>query len=196
MSQVLKMGTRIFIVGGLLAAGCGWAQAQETYKFDPAQSQVHFTLVDVLHVVHGTFRLEPGSVVFNPSAGTMSGSIVVDALSGDSGNKVRDHRMTEEELKAPSFSTVTFAPKQFKGAIAPEGDSKIEVTGLFTILGSSHEITVPMQVHVDGNRCKAVGAFAVPYVSWGLKDPSVFGIRVQKQVSIDLVLMGDLLPKG
>lgn len=178
----------------LLITGCWRAQAQLAYRIDPAKSEVHFTLGDVLHVVHGTFRVQQGSVVFNPAAGTMDGSVAVDAQSGESGSKVRDHRMSEEELKAPTFSTVTFEPKRFKGLIPASGDAKIEVAGLFTILGSAHEITVPMEVHFEGKHSRATGSFAVPYVNWGMKDPSVFGLRVQKEVSIDLVLVGELAP--
>ena len=111
----------------LLAVGCWTAQAQEAYKINPAQSEVHFTLTDVLHVVHGTFRVQQGDIVFNPTAGTMGGSVAVDARSGESGNNVRDRRMTEDELKAPTYSTVTFAPKRFKGTIPQSGDAKIEV---------------------------------------------------------------------
>ena len=194
MNRTSKIGIPMFLSVLLLTADCWGVQAQQLYKIDPAQSEIHFTLSDVLHIVHGTFRLQQGSVVFNPSVGTMAGSIAVDATSGASGNKVRDHRMTEEELKAPSFSAVTFTPTRFKGEIPAAGDSNIEVMGLFTILGSAHEITVPMQVHIDGNHCKAIGSFAVPYVNWGLKDPSVFGIRVEKDVAIDLVLVGELVP--
>jgi polyisoprenoid-binding protein YceI len=192
LNRSLMTGLKSCLGVLVLTAGCWQAQAQLVYKIDPAQSEVHFTLGDVLHVVHGTFRVQEGNVVFNPAAGTMDGSVAVDARSGNSGSKVRDRRMSEEELKAPTFSTVTFTPKRFKGSIPASGDSKIEVVGLFTILGSSHEITVPMQVHFEGNHCKATGSFAVPYVNWGLKDPSVFGLRVQKEVSIDLVLVGEL----
>jgi polyisoprenoid-binding protein YceI len=168
------------------------ARAQEVYKIDPALSEVRFTLGDVLHIVRGTFRVQQGNIVFNPSDGSMGGGIAVDAKSGESGNKTRDRRMTDEELKAPTFSTVTFAPKRFTGVIPASGDSKIEVEGLFTILGSAHTIKVPMQVHFEGNHCKATGSFAVPYVDWGLKDPSTFVLRVEKAVAIDLVLVGDL----
>ncbi|MDE3103590.1 MAG: YceI family protein [Acidobacteriota bacterium] len=186
---------------GLATAALAWtmaataAQAENVYRIDPAKSEVHFTLVDVLHTVHGTFRLQPSEITFAPDGNAMGGMIVVDARSGVSGNSIRDHRMTDEELKAPSFSTVTFAPRRFKGTLPASGDGKIEVVGMFTILGSSHEITVPMQVHVEGTQCKAVGSFPVPYVAWGLKDPSTLMIKVEKQVAIDLVLAGQLQSK-
>jgi hypothetical protein len=61
---------------------------------------------------------------------------------------------------------------------------------MFTLHGTPHEITVPMQIHIDGQNLTARGSFIVPYMKWGLKDPSVFVLRVAKEVHIDLNLAG------
>ncbi len=166
--------------------------AQDKLSLDPARSEVHFTLTDTLHVVHGTFHMQQGDVAFDPATGKATGSIVVDALSGQSGNSMRDHRMTNDELKAPDFKTITFAPTRFTGTFNATGDSTLQVHGTFTLLGTPHEIDVPMQVQVNGDQFHAVGSFPVPYVQWGLKDPSTFMIKVNKEVQIDLSLMGTL----
>lgn len=168
--------------------------AQQNLRIDPVRSEVHFTLADVLHTVHGTFQIQQGEIAFNRATGQASGSIVVDALSGNSGNSVRDRRMAKDELKAPSYKSVIFAPTRFAGVLNATGDSALKVHGVFTLLGTAHEIEVPMQVQVNGNEMHAVGSFAVPYVQWGLKDPSTFMLRVNKEVQIDLSLMGVLQP--
>ncbi len=173
----------------LLFPGALAAQTQ-TFHVEPAKSEVHFGLGDPLHAVNGTFRVESGSFMFNLKEGAMSGGISVDAGSGSSGNAKRDHRMTEEELKARSFRTVTFSPKYYTGVLAASGHSTITVEGVFTLLGTPHEISVPMQIQRDGTRCVATGTFIVPYVKWGLKDPSVFVLRVGKEVEIHFVLVG------
>ena len=165
---------------------------QQKLVVDPAKSEVHFTLGDVLHTVRGTFRVQQGEINFNPSTGEASGSITVDALSGASGNSVRDKRMAKEELKAESFKAVTFAPTRFTGKFNASGDSALQVHGVFTILGTAHEIDVPMQVQVNGDQLHTAGTFAVPYVAWGLKDPSTFLLKVNKEVQIDLLLTGTL----
>jgi hypothetical protein len=51
-----------------------------------------------------------------------------------------------------------------------------------------------MQVHIDGSSLTAKGHFTVPYVQWGLKDPSVFILSVAKEVDIDLTLTGQVAP--
>ena len=167
---------------------------QQTLNVDPSKSEIHFTLGDPLHAVHGTFRVQTGKIYFDQKGGQMSGGIAVDARSGESGNGSRDRKMTEEELKAPSFNTVTFTPKRFGGTLAPLGDSGIVVDGTFTLLGTPHEISVPMQVHLDGSQCKVTGAFLIPYVKWGMKDPSTFILHVGKEVTIDLILVGTVTP--
>ena len=176
----------------LLAAATTALHAQNKLTLDTTRSEVHFTLTDTLHVVHGTFHIQQGDISFDPATGKASGSIVVDALSGQSGNSMRDHRMTNDELKAADFKTITFAPTHFTGTFNSTGDSTVAVHGTFTLLGTPHEIDVPMQVQVNGDQLHAIGTFAVPYIQWGLKDPSTFMIKVNKEVQIDLSLMGTL----
>jgi polyisoprenoid-binding protein YceI len=167
-------------------------KAQNKLSLDTTRSEVHFTLIDTLHTVKGTFRLQQGDITFDPATGHAAGSILVDALSGKSGNPVRDHRMTKEELRAPDYKTVAFAPTRFTGTFNPTGDSALQVHGLFTLIGTPHEIDVPMMVQVSGQQIHAVGSFTVPYVQWGLKDPSTFMIKVEKEVHVDLDLTGTL----
>lgn len=183
----------------LLILLCPWPPCtllaqRQTLNLDPANSEIHFTLGDPIHAVHGTFRIQTGVIAFDHKDGQMNGTIAVDARSGDSGNSSRDKKMTDDELKAPSFSTVTFAPKHYSGPLAPSGDSTITVDGTFTLLGTPHEISVPMNVHLVESQCKATGSFAIPYVKWGMKDPSSFILRVGKEVTIDLVLVGLVAP--
>ncbi|HEY8998518.1 MAG TPA: YceI family protein [Edaphobacter sp.] len=168
--------------------------AQQTIAFDPAHSEIHFTLGGNLHAVHGTFALQPSRVEFSPSTSKASGTISVDATSGASGNSSRDRRMTTDILKAPSYKTVTFTPASYTGAFNPTGDSNLTVHGTLTLLGSAHPIDVPMKVHAEASSIQATGSFTIPYTQWGLKDPSTFVFRVDKEVRIDLDLHGSLQP--
>jgi polyisoprenoid-binding protein YceI len=176
----------------LLVAATPLLHAQQTLTLDLTHSEVHFTLSDTIHTVHGTFHIQQGEIAFDPATGKSSGSIVVDALSGQSGNSTRDHRMTDDELKTSTFKTISFAPTSFAGTFNPTGDSNLLVHGLFTLLGTAHQIDVPMKIHASANQLQATGTFAVPYVQWGLKDPSTFMIHVNKEVQIDLTLTGTL----
>src|SRR5450631_3316572 len=67
---------------------------------DPAQSKVHWTVGSTLHTVHGTFALKSGTLHFDPETGKAGGEIVVNAMSGESGNASRDARMQKEILES------------------------------------------------------------------------------------------------
>jgi polyisoprenoid-binding protein YceI len=185
--------SRILVFFALLFAGSiQTLHAQEKFTLDTARSEVRFTLADPLHVVHGTFHIQQGEVLFDTSAGKASGAIVVDAVSGQSGNSMRDHRMTHDELKASTFKTISFSPTRITGTLNPTGDSTLQVYGIFTLLNTPHEIELPMQVQANGSDIRATGSFTVPYVQWGLKDPSTFMLHCNKDVQIDLLLIGTL----
>jgi polyisoprenoid-binding protein YceI len=95
-------------------------------------------------------------------------------------------------LDVAHYSEISFVPKSYQGAIAATGDSNIQVSGVFTLHGTPHDMTVPMQIHIDGESLTAKTHFTIPYVKWGLKDPSIFILKVAKEVDIDLALVGSL----
>lgn len=181
------------IASVLFAAPYVWAQPR-VFTIDPAASTVNFSLGDVVHSVHGTFHVQSGSVEFDSAAAKIGGSIIVEASSGHSGSDARDHKMTTEILDAPHFADISFVPRAVQGTIAATGDSTVQVTGTFTLHGAAHDLTVPMQIHIDGTACTAKTKFSVPYVKWGLKDPSTFILRVAKEAEIDLTLSGRIAP--
>jgi polyisoprenoid-binding protein YceI len=81
------------------------------------------------------------------------------------------------------------------GSISAPGDSTVQVDGVFTLHGTPHDLTVPMQIHMEGENCTAKTRFIIPYVKWGLKDPSTFLLRVGKEVDINITLVGQLSAK-
>ena len=184
------LGTASFAL--ILSLGTLGSAQKQTMTVDPASSNVAFALTGTGHEVHGTFHVSKGTIGFDRSAPAMSGSIVVSAASGDSGEKSRDKKMHSDVLDVVHYADVTFDPKSYQGTIAPSGDSKIQVSGVFTLHGTPHDITVPMQVHIDGTNVTAKGSFVVPYVQWGLKDPSIMFLKVAKEAHIDLDLRGTL----
>jgi polyisoprenoid-binding protein YceI len=188
----MKTLTRsIFLAVPLLCAPLALAQHQ-TFTVNPGASQVAFALAGTGHHVQGTFHVLSGSIAFDRIAAKISGLVVVAAGSGDSGEPARDKKMNSDVLDVAHFADVSFAPQSYQGSIADSGDSAIQVTGTFTLHGTPHELTVPMQVHIEGGNCAAKTHFAVPYVKWGLKDPSIFILKVAKEVDIDLTLVGNL----
>jgi polyisoprenoid-binding protein YceI len=188
------IATFLILALSLALAPVAFAQHQ-TFTVNPDQSKVAFSLGGNTHHVDGNFRVQSGSIDYDRSAPTISGSVVVAAGSGNSGDQGRDKKMNSDVLDVTRFADISFVPKSYQGAIPASGDSTIQVTGVFTLHGTPHDLTVPMQIHIEGTTLTAKTRFTVPYVQWGLKDPSIFILKVAKVVDIDLTLAGSLSPK-
>lgn len=170
----------------LLADAAAVAQKQEVVSFDPAGTTVNFTLADVLHTVHGTFKLKSGLIRFDAVTGVASGALVIDATSGDSGNKSRDQKMHSDILESGEYPEIVFVPQHVFGSMPAQGRAQVSVQGVFRMHGSEHPLTLTVPITVNGNQLTANTQFLVPYQSWGLKNPSTFILRVSNQVQINI----------
>jgi polyisoprenoid-binding protein YceI len=164
----------------------------QTFALNPNTSDVHITLNTTHEVVHGTFHLQSGSIDFDPTTPQLTGSVIVASGSGKTGNDTRDKKMNKNILQVDQFTTISFEPKSYTGTLTPTGDSTLQVKGIFKLLGTPHEITIPMQVHLDPTSAIARSHFTIPYVQWGLKNPSFLIWKADNDVTIDLVLNGHL----
>lgn len=181
----------ILLVLAVVSTPSLFAQYQ-TFVVDTNASEVKISLKTTHELVNGTFGLQAGSIKFNPGASTLSGSIVVLAASGKTGNHSRDKKMYKDILEVEQHATVSFEPKSYVGTLAASGDSSIQVTGVFTLLGSPHEMTVPMQIHLESASATAKTHFVVPYVQWGLKNPSFLFWKAENDVAVDVNLTGTI----
>jgi polyisoprenoid-binding protein YceI len=164
-----------------------------TLELDPANTKVEFTLSDVLHTVHGTFALKSGLIHFNPSSGSASGLVVVDVKSGQSGNSTRDRKMHNDILQSEQYSDATFTPAKMSGPFSPQGSSEIQVDGTFRIHGSDHPITLVIRLQISGSTANFKTQLVLPYVKWGMKNPSTFVLRVSDKVTLDVAASGRLV---
>ena len=155
-------------------------------------SEVKIRLNTTHEVVNGTFHVQSGLIDFDRTASRISGIVIVGTGTGKTGNDSRDKKMKNDILKVEQFATVAFAPKSYTGTIAASGDSNIQVTGVFTLLGTPHELTIPMRIRIEGPKATVQGDFVVPYVQWGLKNPSFLFWKAENDVRIDLNLIGQI----
>lgn len=155
-------------------------------EFDSARTAVHFTLKTSLHTVHGTFRLKSGKVDFDPTNGKVSGLLVVDATSGESGNNGRDSKMHREILESQKYPEITFAPLEIDGPVETNGNSNVHVRGTFRLHGQDHEMVIPVDVRISRSGLTLDADFSVPYFSWGLKNPSTFILRASDTVQLSV----------
>ncbi len=164
------------------------------FDVDPAQSRVEFTLGDVFHTVRGSFKVKQGTIRVDPAIGKAGGLVVVDATSGESGNGARDRKMHKDILESGKYPEISIEPVKASGTLAASGESQIELNGIFRIHGGEHEVTVSAAVQIAGDQWTARIHFIVPYVQWGLKNPSTFILRVSDKVAIDVLAKGRVRP--
>lgn len=157
---------------------------------DTTHCTVHYTVDSSVHTVHGTFNLKSGTVHFDPESGKAGGEIVVYASSGESGNSSRDSRMHKEILESPKYPDVVFRPTLVEGKVARDGNSDVKLRGVMLLHGKEHEIVVPIHAQLTAEHWTGTASFPVPYIEWGLKDPSNWLLKVKPVVNIELDMAG------
>ena len=174
------------LVNGAAAAGL----QSGTLELDPSKTLIEFHLAGNLHTTHGTFKLERGSIIADPATGKAGGSIVVDARSGDTGIGARDKDMRESVLEAQRYPEITFEPQHFTLEPRRGSQFKASMQGVLTLHGGRHDVALTAQGQLVGDNLTATAHFSVPYVEWGMEDPSVLFLTVAKQVDIDIATSG------
>jgi polyisoprenoid-binding protein YceI len=197
----------------LAAAFCALALAQRlvaeqaAITLDPANTTIDITLGATMHTVHGVFKLKSGQIRFDPSTGAASGEIIVDATSGDTGNSSRDKKMHGEVLESAKFPEVVFTPNhvnvhaaaqlsartssqtgpQVQALLAQHSAFQADVAGTLRLHGIDHPTTLLISVQsAPANQLQLSTQFPIPYIEWGLKNPSTFVLRVGNTVDIDI----------
>ena len=177
----------LLVVLGLTAAARAQAPATPiAITLDPSTTSIRWTLNTTLHTVDGTFKLKNGAFKIDPATGSVNGEIVVDAASGESGDSARDKRMHSAVLESAQYPTITFRPTHIDGKIDLAAAGSVVVDGILNLHGQDHPMKITVNLHPQGDGVALATHFTVPFVAWGLKDPSTFVFRTDKQVTLDV----------
>ena len=163
-------------------------------QLDTARSGADITLVGNLHTVKGTFLLKRGDIRFDPATGKAGGEIVFDATSGKTGNGSRDNKMHKDVIESWRYTEIVFRPTRAEGTLARTGGSTLQVFGIFAMHGAEHEISVPVEVAFGEGAWTAKASFQVPYVQWGMKNPSALFLKVGDTVQVEFHAAGSVVP--
>ena len=203
-TEALSMGRRVINVIGscasayllttaVLVHGAASAELRSgTLELDPSKTLIEFRLPGTLHTTHGTFKLERATIIADPATGKAGGSIVIDARSGNTGIGARDNDLRDSVLEAQRYPEITFDPQHFTLELRGEGQFQATMQGVLTIHGGKHDVALTAQGHLVGDNLTTTAHFSVPYVEWGIKDPSVLFLTVAKKVDIDIATSGNV----
>jgi polyisoprenoid-binding protein YceI len=118
--------------------------------------------------------------------------VVVNASSAETGNDGRDEKMHREILESEQYPEITFTPTRVEGSIATQGNSRVQLHGMLSLHGRGQEIVTQVEVGIAGDEWTGQTSFPVPYVRWGLKNPSTFFLRVKDTVNLTVHAAGRL----
>jgi polyisoprenoid-binding protein YceI len=159
-------------------------------ELDPAKTQINFTLKGNVHSTEGSFKLKSGEVRVDPATGKADGSVTVDAASATTGIAMRDSKMRDGILEVQRYPEISFAPRHAEGHPVLHGNFMVKIAGVVFLQGGRHELTIEVAIDRTGNDFTAATHFAIPYVKWGLQDPSVLFLKVSDEVDLDVSTEG------
>jgi polyisoprenoid-binding protein YceI len=184
---------RALVLLAVLLAPLGVVEAdQRVLVLDPALTSVAFTVKATFHDVQGAFAVQTGTLRFDPAAGEASGEVTIDLRGARTGSSSRDRTMHEEVLETPTHPLAVFHLQRIAGTLAPAGTSEVSLQGTLTFHGADHPMSLPAKVTVSGAHVVADVAVDIPYVAWGLHDPSILVLRVAKVANVRVRTEGEL----
>lgn len=183
--STLRCGAAVAVFTLLAASASAQSSpAKMTFRFDPAATTIRWTLKGFLHTVHGTFQLKSGLIAIDEDAGTADGEVIVETGSAESGNDGRDDRMKKDVLESTKYPEAIFHPEKITGVVRSGETQTVTVEGTFTIHGADHPLFLQVETLLKDGKLTAKTNFMVPYVAWGMKDPSTLMLRVGKDVQV------------
>ncbi|HPC81792.1 MAG TPA: YceI family protein [Thermoanaerobaculaceae bacterium] len=187
------MRAPVFVLLSTLAATTAAGQ-ELALRLDPARTVVAFTLQATLHTVEGSVPVVAGEIRFDRASGQASGRVELDARRAGTASPGRDRKMHAEVLESDRYPAIVLVPNRVE--VEEEGPEKVTVrlAGTLSIHGGDHPVELVAAVRREGDRIVADATLTVPYVAWGMRDPSVLLLRVAKQVEVRVHAVGTLAP--
>jgi polyisoprenoid-binding protein YceI len=185
-----RLRTAAFLLALLLPLAARAGAQTLTFDLDPQATQVTFGFGATLHSVKGTLKVPAGKIQLDVATGKASGEIVLDMASASTGNSRRDKKMREKILETARYPQAVLHVERVDGELHREGRSELQLHGTLDFHGTSHPVALPTVALAKGDRVTATGVLSIPYVQWGLKDPSFFILRVEKEVKVQVRAVG------
>ncbi|HTY78188.1 MAG TPA: YceI family protein [Candidatus Bathyarchaeia archaeon] len=173
----------------------GWAD-ERVLILEAAKTSVTFTVKATGHDIAGTLALGFGQIRFDTETGAASGEVTLDVRRSETGNSLRDWDMHKSVLETERFPVAVFRPSRIQGTLPPSGTCDLVLAGIVTFHGSEHVLNVPVRATVIGDSLTAEAAFDVPYVAWGLRNPSMLFLKVAPVVAVTVKTAASLRGEG
>lgn len=142
MKHRISVWTMALVAGTLLSTGSQYASAADEYDYDLVHSSVSFKARHLgISWIHGRFNEVSGKFSLdreNPEKSTFTLSIKADSV--DTANKARDAHLRQPDY----FDTKQFPTIDFKSTSTKPIKDGFEVTGNFTMHGTTKKVKIVM----------------------------------------------------
>ena len=183
------------VAAAFLALGPVSASADElVLTLQPEKTSVTFRVRAPIVDIDGVLALDSGQIRFDPDTGMAAGQIAIDLRQARTGNWLRDREMHTLVLESAQWPLAVFRPDRVLGALARSGVSDLMLAGIVVVHGAEHAFVLPVKVDVSGDAVSAEAVFEIPYVAWGLRNPSIFFLRVAPVAAVTVKAEGSLQP--
>ncbi len=190
IDRICKTTPILLVTVAYLLFGLSGLLAAQELEVDAANTQVTFLLEATGHDVSGQLYVETGLIQLDPATNAAAGEIAINARRTVSGNEKRDKTLHRKVLESELFPQIVFHPQRLVGTVATSGVSEIEIAGQVSLHGTEHPLTLPTTLELQGDHWTAKTTFKIPYVAWGMHDPSMLMLRVAKEVQVTVAAAG------
>jgi polyisoprenoid-binding protein YceI len=189
-----RFSLRVAALAVCLAPAAAAAEWQ-ALELDAARTRVDMTFHATMHDVDGTLGPASGRIEFDLATRAARGAIVVDLTEANTEVRRRDRKMHEKILETERHPRATFRVERVSGVSAlHDGTNELQLDGQLELRGVSRPVSVLARAEVRGAAVDATASVRIPYLDWGVRDPSFFVIRVAKEVTVRIHAAGTLLP--
>jgi hypothetical protein len=186
----------VLVIAAVLLAPLVAAAEERVLTLQPEKTSVTFTVKATIHDVDGVLALDSGQIRFDPDTGTASGQVTLDLRRAQTGNRLRDREMRQNVFETERFPLVVFRPSRIHGTLLPSTVSDILLVGVVVMHGTEHAFSLPLKARLDGESVSAEAVFDIPYVAWGMRDPSLLLLRVAPAAAVTVKTEASLRSEG
>jgi polyisoprenoid-binding protein YceI len=160
---------------------------------DPAHSSASVRFGATFHSVSGFLGPAHGRIAFDTRTGDADGDVVLAFDDARTGNSRRDSKMHHKILQTDLYPLATFHVERVNlPRPLHQGRNDLQLVGRLDFHGTTRPFALPASADLAGDRVTASAEVEVPYIAWGLADPSFLFLRVAKVVTVEITAAGAL----
>ena len=153
----------VMIVAALFVTATGYAETLRVVSGEVGATGFKMKPTARMGVpVRGAINIQPGQVEFDPATGAMSGYLVLDITSFNTGNPARDANIRQGAFLVSQFSMWTISPLSLTGYEPASSDpmQTVELAVRIEAMGLSEDRTIKVRVATSDDRVMITSAGA------------------------------------